>query len=62
MKIIKNPNKTEYDAAYIAVFNNEGYCPCALEKLPETKCPCKEFLKNSPLGKCNCGKYIKLEF
>ena len=61
MKIIKNPNQEEYELAYKAVFINKGYCPCMLEKTPETKCPCKNFIEGNKLGKCNCGKYVKLE-
>lgn len=33
-----------------------GYCPCALLKTPETKCPCAKF---RDMGKCVCGLYVE---
>lgn len=39
---------------------NNYYCPCALDKSPETKCMCKNFRdqidKQEP-GECDCGRY-----
>ena len=43
-----------------ALKDNEGFCPCRLEKIPENKCMCKEFLEQD-LGPCHCGLYIKVE-
>lgn len=37
---------------------NNGYCPCALEKSPDTKCMCKEF-RSMESGTCHCGLYTK---
>lgn len=37
---------------------NDGYCPCRLEKTPDTKCMCKEF-KEQKEGSCHCGLYYK---
>ena len=37
---------------------NGGYCPCRREKIPDTKCPCKEF-REQESGMCHCGLYIK---
>lgn len=37
---------------------NDNYCPCRLEKTPDTKCMCKEFLEQES-GECHCGLYIK---
>lgn len=37
---------------------NSGYCPCRLEKTPDTKCICKEF-KEQEYGNCYCGLYYK---
>ena len=37
-----------------------GYCPCAIEHTPETKCICAAFERKYILGiccECNCGKY-----
>lgn len=39
---------------------NDGYCPCRLNKTPETKCMCKEFrdqIKAGAPGVCHCGLY-----
>lgn len=54
------------DAAYVAEFQqrlkeNDGYCPCRLEKTPDTKCMCKDFKEQKELGECHCGLYIKEE-
>ena len=38
-----------------------GYCPCSLEKTPDTKCMCKSFrdqMVRGELGECHCGLYI----
>ena len=40
---------------------NDGYCPCALEKTPDTKCMCQDFLKNVTNGYCHCGLYKKVK-
>ena len=37
---------------------NEGYCPCRIEKTPDTKCMCKEF-REQESGECHCGLYVK---
>lgn len=37
---------------------NDGYCPCNIDKTPDTKCMCKEF-RESEEGMCHCGLYIK---
>lgn len=41
-----------------ALKENDGYCPCRTERTPETKCMCKEFLKQES-GACHCGLYVK---
>ena len=40
---------------------NNGYCPCRLEKNEDTKCMCKEF-REQKLGECHCGLYKKVEY
>lgn len=40
--------------------NNDGYCPCAIEKNEDTKCMCKQFREQS-IGYCHCGLYYKEE-
>lgn len=37
---------------------NGGYCPCAIEKSEDTKCPCKAF-REQEHGSCHCGLYYK---
>lgn len=40
---------------------NGGYCPCRLEKTPDTKCMCKEFreqIEHGIAGECHCGLYV----
>ena len=38
--------------------DNDGYCPCKLEKTPDTKCMCKEF-REQQSGECHCGLFVK---
>lgn len=35
---------------------NDGYCVCKLERIPENKCPCHQFMSDSD---CECGLYVK---
>ena len=37
---------------------NDGYCPCALVKTPDTVCMWKEF-REMKEGTCHCGLYVK---
>ena len=39
---------------------NDGYCPCASKKTPDTKCMCKSF-REQEQGECHCGLYIKVK-
>lgn len=41
-----------------ALAENDGYCPCRLEKTEDTKCMCKEFIEQE-YGTCHCGLYVK---
>lgn len=43
------------------VKKNDGYCPCAVAKTPDTKCMCKEFRDKNTPGLCHCGLYEKVE-
>jgi ferredoxin-thioredoxin reductase catalytic subunit len=40
---------------------NDGYCPCRIDKTPENKCMCQEFINQQETGECHCGLYIKEE-
>lgn len=53
-------NKDEELVAEIrrALNENDGYCPCRIEKTADTKCMCKEF-REQEYGECHCGLYIK---
>ena len=37
---------------------NDGYCPCRIEKNEDTKCMCKEF-REQDSGECHCGLFVK---
>ena len=41
-----------------ALKDNDGYCPCRLEKTEDTKCMCKDFIEQE-YGPCHCGLYVK---
>ena len=44
-----------------AIKGNNGYCCCAIQKVPESKCPCESFrqmLQEGRVGEtCHCGLY-----
>ena len=40
--------------------DNKGYCPCRLQKTPDTKCMCKEFREQEE-GECHRGLYVKIK-
>ena len=64
MKIILNRDKDLREEAMRQVRANDGYCPCALEHIPDTKCICKDFKEkkeNGYTGECNCGLYELVE-
>lgn len=60
LKIIKNPDEEIFKEVQSAVKANDGYCPCRIEKTPETKCPCKEFREQTAEGECHCGMFCKI--
>lgn len=60
LKIIKNPNKEIFDEVTKAVQENDGYCPCELQKNEDTKCMCKNFKEQNIEGECHCGRYVKV--
>lgn len=59
MKIVENPDKEFVAHMRHALKNNNGHCPCALAKTPDTKCMCREF-REMPEGTCHCGLYTKI--
>lgn len=56
--IKENPDKEFVKEMKKAIKNNNGYCPCQIEKSPDTKCMCKEF-REMKSGMCHCGLYFK---
>ena len=44
----------------VLVDRNDGYCPCAVLKTPDTRCVCKEFREQTTPGLCHCGRYEKI--
>lgn len=58
-KISVNPDKDKVAEIRQAVKDNDGYCPCQLERNEDTKCICNNFLKQEESGWCHCGLYYK---
>lgn len=64
MKVELNPDKNYTQLVKDKLKQNDGYCPCRINKIPDTKCMCKEFreqLERGELGQCHCGLYIITE-
>lgn len=60
MRVVVNSDTELVNEVRRALKENDGYCPCKLEKIPENKCMCKEFLEQKT-GLCHCGLYNKIE-
>ena len=61
MQVIKNPDIEYANEVIKKLKENDGYCPCALEKTEDTKCRCKNFrdqLARGEEGACHCGLWI----
>ena len=58
MAIRQNPDKEYADEIKRKLKANGGYCPCSLNKSPDTKCMCKDF-RETEEGMCHCGLYLK---
>ena len=61
LKIVQNPDKAKYDEMTQAVKDCDGYCPCELERTPETKCMCAAFRHQDTPGFCPCQRFQKIE-
>ena len=61
LKIFKNPDEKIYNEVRKEVTENGNYCPCKIDKNPDTRCPCREFRECQEEGECCCGLYIKKE-
>ena len=60
MLIKVSDNKELVDFIRNKLKENDGYCPCRVDKNDDTKCMCKEFLEQGA-GECHCGLYVKVE-
>lgn len=58
MKIRTSDNKELVEEIKAKLKESNGYCPCRLERTPDTKCVCKEF-REQESGECHCGLFIK---
>lgn len=61
MKVIQTPDKEYAAEVKKRLKENNGYCPCQLEKNIDTKCQCKIFreqIANNEPGACHCGLWI----
>lgn len=58
-KIKVSEDKEVVEAIKEGLKKNGGYCPCRIERTPETKCMCKEFREQTE-GECHCGLYVKV--
>lgn len=61
LMVIKNPDEKDYNRITKAVVDNDGYCPCMLERADDTKCICKEFKEQTEPGWCHCKRFCKVE-
>ena len=61
MKLTIQPDKEIKDTILKAIKENQGYCPCQLEKTEDTKCVCKSCLEMPAGSWCHCELYYKEE-
>ena len=63
MKITLNPDETIVKVIREGLERTGGYCPCRLERKPETLCMCSEFRAQIAdpdfEGYCHCMLYYK---
>ena len=60
VKVVCNSNAALVEQIKAALKENDGYCPCRLDKTSDTKCMCKEFREQiaaKEKGQCHCGLY-----
>ena len=55
MKLKVIMESEEYKLFKDSLKNNNGYCPCSIEKSDDTKCICKKMREEKI---CECGVYI----
>jgi len=54
-RMILNPDKEYVRDVRKRLKDNGGYCPCQVEKTPDTKCKCKDFRET---GVCVCRLFV----
>ena len=63
MKVTLNPDAEVVKTVKAGLERTGGYCPCRLQRTPETKCMCQEFrdqIKDPKFeGFCHCLLYYK---
>lgn len=63
MRVYENPDKEMVRIVREGLAQKDGYCPCRLERTPDTKCMCTEFkqqIKDPTFeGFCHCMLYYK---
>ena len=59
MKININPDKKFVNDMRKALKDNNGFCPCSLEKNEDTKCMCKERWQVEPATAVSIQKQSK---
>lgn len=58
MHSIPNPDKQYVKDLKKRIKANNGYCPCRIDKNPDTKCLCKAYRET---GECICGLFIQVD-
>ena len=64
MTIRQTPNAAYAQTIRIKLKENDGFCPCRVERNRDTKCICKDFreqMERGELGECHCGLYEIVE-
>lgn len=59
LKVVVSSDTEKVNAIRKALKENDGYCPCELQRTPDTKCMCKAFREQTTPGPCHCGLYVK---
>lgn len=60
LKISLNPDENIVKSIKEKLSNNDGFCPCRLNKIDENKCMCQEFKNTNTECECHCGLYLKV--
>ena len=64
MAVVKNNTSSAREVSQ-KIYDNGGYCCCAVVKDEDTICICKDFRDKIQdptfYGECNCGLYVKTQ-